>query len=155
MQRSRIFAKPGIASASISAFAFMSESGDTLSEDYVVFGGDEQEMNTLVAKYISKTHPQQKDYLKRKAEITAHERYKALVKAYKDEQSQLLQDFIDEEKATHTQFIRWAAAEIQFDYCNTLLLPLDFHPKTPLFPLEWYDFIYDVPMGRLDVALNS
>ena len=155
-QHVTVFAKPGDnIQLDFPAYPFLSENEDTLSEDYVTFGGDEREMNTLIAKYISRQHPLQAAFYERKDNIENHESFKQLAKAHKAEQLQSLKDFIREENIEHPQFVRWATAEIDFGYCNTLLLPLDFHPRTPLFPREWYDFIDEVPMDKLDVAISS
>jgi thiol-disulfide isomerase/thioredoxin len=154
-----LFAKPGDSlHLSFPAFSFMSENGDTLSEDYVVFGGDEREMNTLIAAHTSKSYRHRSAFFeeKNKPENWGCERYKQLVGEHREARLVMLQQFLEEQNHVPASFKRWVEAGIEFDYINAMLLPHDFHPKAPLpCPPEWYSFYHEAPLDKLDVAITD
>nr|MCU0346054.1 hypothetical protein [Saprospiraceae bacterium] len=154
-----VFAKPGDSlHLSFPAFAFLSEAADTLSEDYVSFGGDEREMNTLISAYVSKTYRHRSAFFEEKSKPENWEcsRYKQLVADQKEARLVHLQQFLEDKKNAPESFKRWAVADIEFDYINTMLLPHDFHPKAPLpCPPEWYNFYHEAPLDKLDVAMTD
>ncbi len=150
-----VFAKPGDSiHINFPAFAFLSESGDTLSEDHVVFTGDGQDMNNLISKYFAKHYLFRTAYSKEKSAINDCDTYKAFAKNIVIEQFRFLENFIKDEKVDHALFKRWAESEIQFGYCNTLMLYPLRHQKDTI-PVSWFDFIHDVPIDRLDVSMAS
>lgn len=154
-----VFAKPGDSLyLSFPAFAFMSEAEDTLSEDYVAFGGDGQDMNTLIAAYVSYEHHLRNSFFEdmSKPENWECSRNKQLVGYHREERLVMLKQFLEVHQHVPEAFRRWAEAGIEFDYINTLLLPHDFNHKTPLpCPPEWYNFYQKAPIDKLDVAMTD
>lgn len=156
-QHVTVFAHPGDSLfITFPAFAFASESGDTLAENFTSFSGGNQELNSLISNYIAYKWPVQHEFYSSFEENNAlqKEEYKALFNKYKEDRFQVLQRFIAEKKEVPGRFRQWATLEIDYEFGNGLLLYWFQHIRDT-FPDEWFDFIKVLPLDAPEAWMSG